>query len=258
MANKAVAVDVSNQVHKLLYIVSTSDIPPFEEAVRDLVRWFRRANSTPCFVFDGKAPQHKSKTQAERKELKQRMASKAEEASKRHLHVQASQYRRLALVPTGAHYAAFRRVCSAMECPCVTAKGEAEKLCVEMEQRGEVDAVATTDSDVLALGCKVMVSKIQASNCEIVLQREVLAALGLEQSAFRDFCVMCGTDYNSRIPRVGPVTALKMVKEQGSLEKVLDALRPSRCADVEDFERDLPLARFSLTCATGDGRRRDA
>ena len=36
-----------------------------------------------------------------------------------------------------------------------------------------------------------------------------------------DIAILVGTDYNDRVPRIGPKTALKLVKQHGNLEKII-------------------------------------
>jgi len=44
--------------------------------------------------------------------------------------------------------------------------------------------------------------------------------------------IMCGTDYNPGLDRVGPKTALKLIREKGDLESVLAASEQK----IESFE----------------------
>ena len=39
---------------------------------------------------------------------------------------------------------------------------------------------------------------------------------------FIDLCILCGCDYTEWIEGVGPVTAFKLMKQHGSIEKVLE------------------------------------
>jgi flap endonuclease-1 len=40
-----------------------------------------------------------------------------------------------------------------------------------------------------------------------------------------DLCILCGCDYAESIDGVGPVTAFKLMKTHGNLDKVLDYMR---------------------------------
>jgi flap endonuclease-1 len=59
---------------------------------------------------------------------------------------------------------------------------------------------------------------------EIDLEK-VLRGLDLTYEQFVDLCILCGCDYCSSIKKVGAKTALKYIKQFGSLERVVDYLR---------------------------------
>ena len=42
---------------------------------------------------------------------------------------------------------------------------------------------------------------------------------------FIDLCILLGCDYVDPIPKVGPNTALKMIREHGTLEKVVESIQ---------------------------------
>ena len=52
----------------------------------------------------------------------------------------------------------------------------------------------------------------------------LLTKLGMTPIEFVDFCIMCGTDYNKRLPKIGPVNAYKYILTYSSIENVLKAL----------------------------------
>ena len=50
---------------------------------------------------------------------------------------------------------------------------------------------------------------------------EGLARLGISQKQLVEIGIMCGTDFNAGLTRVGPKTALKLIREKGDLESIL-------------------------------------
>ncbi|PVV01782.1 hypothetical protein BB560_003786 [Smittium megazygosporum] len=79
------------------------------------------------------------------------------------------------------------------------------------------------DTDVLAFGGKRLLRSFN-TDCEMILEidREMAQLeLGISFQQFIDLCILCGTDFNSRIPKIGPVNALKMIKKYGSIEKII-------------------------------------
>jgi flap endonuclease-1 len=45
---------------------------------------------------------------------------------------------------------------------------------------------------------------------------------------FVDLCILLGCDYLDPIPKVGPHTALKLIREYGTLEKLVDAIKAGK------------------------------
>jgi len=56
---------------------------------------------------------------------------------------------------------------------------------------------------------------------EIINLEEGLARLGISRKQLVEIGIMCGTDYNAGLTRVGPKTALKLIREKRDLESIL-------------------------------------
>lgn len=104
--------------------------------------------------------------------------------------------------------------------PYFMAPVEAETMASDLCKRGIVDAVLTEDTDVLAYGANVFLSKINTSTntCVRVVHSELLEELGLEYEQFLDLCIMCGTDYNTNIEKIGVIKAYEIIKDHKSIE----------------------------------------
>lgn len=104
--------------------------------------------------------------------------------------------------------------------PWYKAVGEAERTCSWLCINGYVKAVLTTDSDVLVYGTPIFINDINpnAGKVRMILHSDVLNTLGLSESQFLDFCIMCGTDYNTRIPGIGPVNAHSLIACHGCID----------------------------------------
>lgn len=55
----------------------------------------------------------------------------------------------------------------------------------------------------------------------------VLEGLDMSMEQFVDLCILCGCDYCDSVKGVGPTTALKLIREHGSLENVVSAFSAS-------------------------------
>jgi len=106
--------------------------------------------------------------------------------------------------------------------PYYNAPLEAETMCSDICKRGLVDAVLSDDTDVLAYGSPVFLSKINTGNgiCMRIKYENLLDKLELKTDEFLDLCIMCGTDYNKNIFRVGPEKSYKYIKNYSSIENI--------------------------------------
>jgi len=104
----------------------------------------------------------------------------------------------------------------------VQAPGEAEAFGAYLCSLKICDAMISEDSDTLAYGTNVWISNLNVSSgiCTCIELSSVLSKIQLSSSSFLDFCIMCGTDYNHNIPKVGPKNALKHLYACCSLEEI--------------------------------------
>ena len=116
----------------------------------------------------------------------------------------------------------IRQLCGIMHVPIIEAPDEAEKKCVELCLGKSIYGVITEDTDVLAYGCPIFLTNIQyhKSECTELAIEDILDELDLTYEAFRDLCIMCGTDYNKNIFKVGPEKAYNLIKQYGSIDNI--------------------------------------
>lgn len=117
-------------------------------------------------------------------------------------------------------YQTLRLLLDIMGVPYLHALIEAETMCSDLCKRNVVDAVLTDDSDVFAYENPFLVTKlnIMTGMCELIFYEDILESMQLSRSQFLDFCIMCGTDYNTNIPNVGPSKSYQMIVQYGSIE----------------------------------------
>lgn len=106
-----------------------------------------------------------------------------------------------------------------------TAEYEGEKLCSALAVNRYVAAVWSTDTDILAIGCPLMINVFVDTKDEILKVKgvnsfQILEHFKFDHQTFRDFCILLGTDFNSNPYKVGPVNALKLIREHRSIEKI--------------------------------------
>jgi len=97
---------------------------------------------------------------------------------------------------------------------------EAEEACVFLQTNGYADYILTEDTDSLTFGgTKILFNK--KNSYSLCCLDKVLNGLQLNHDEFIDLCILCGCDYTCTIPKVGPVTALQIIKKHRSIENFL-------------------------------------
>ena len=145
------------------------------------------------------------------------------------------------IVMTKQHQEDCKKLLALMGMPVVTAPCEAEAQCAELAAGGVVWGVASEDMDTLTFAAPNLVRRItaSASRNQAPLHfnlAEALKGLGLTQAQFVDMCILCGSDYTKKtIAGVGPKTAHKLVKSEGSMEGVLAKVAADKLPAPEDF-----------------------
>ncbi len=109
-----------------------------------------------------------------------------------------------------------------LEVPYFQAILEAETTCADLCLQGEVDAVLSEDTDLLAYFTPIFLSKINtySDTCVRIFSKEVIESLELTKKQFLDLCIMSGTDYNYNIKGIGCAGVYKLLKEHGDIDGV--------------------------------------
>ena len=110
-----------------------------------------------------------------------------------------------------------------LQVPYYTAIGEAEKMCSKLCIDGIVDAVLSEDTDVIAYGTPFFLTKIDTytDTCIRISNESVLKELCFDfQAQLIDLCIMCGTDYNDNVPKIGAHTAYRYLINNTNIENI--------------------------------------
>lgn len=252
-AFKKIAIDVSLYLYKFKVTNPDYWLSPFIHLIRIL-----RKNDVHCiFIYDGQAPIEKDKERQKRRKqrmdnsdsiktlknnlqtykqtgtitpLLQELSDKLQQnrplllptselrIDRIEQEIQRRQNQVVYLTPSDIQLTKelFKILCI----PFLQAIGEAETLASRMCNAGLVDAVMSEDTDVLVYGTKTMISKIDLLSGDIVVvdNNDLLEELLFNHNEFRDFCIMCGTDYNLNIPRVGPNKSYNLIRTYSSID----------------------------------------
>lgn len=106
-------------------------------------------------------------------------------------------------------------------------EGEGEGFASELCRMGYVDYVLTEDMDTMAYQCPKLVrncidKSIKRSDIVSVFDYEkMIEGMELTHEKFLDFCILCGCDYCPIVPKIGTVTAMKLVKNHNNIESII-------------------------------------
>lgn len=117
-----------------------------------------------------------------------------------------------------------------------------------MARKGDVNHVASQDYDSLLFGAPQVVRnlaitgkrKLPRKNIylevepEVIRLEEELERLGISRRQLVEIGIMCGTDFNSGLERIGPKTALKLIREKGDLKTILSG-REEKIDNLEEI-----------------------
>ncbi|EEB06134.1 XP-G family nuclease [Schizosaccharomyces japonicus yFS275] len=129
---------------------------------------------------------------------------------------------------------------------------EGETLAASLYHSGLASAVCTQDTDALLLGTLMIYDffniskKFELMPAQFISSLRVQKNLGLTYPQFFDYCLLCGTDFCERINQIGPVRALKLIRQFGSLDAILKyALNDPILSKIlpQDYNEDLNIAR---------------
>ncbi|RCK59312.1 DNA repair protein RAD2 [Candida viswanathii] len=105
--------------------------------------------------------------------------------------------------------------------PYITAPMEAEAQCAELYRIGLVDGIVTDDSDCFLFGGDKIYKNMfdQKQYVECYMQDDLSAKMGLTRKKLIELALLLGSDYTEGIKGIGPVLAMEILAEFGSLEK---------------------------------------
>lgn len=112
--------------------------------------------------------------------------------------------------------------------PYIVATGEGERLCASLCIENKVSAVMSTDSDLLCMGAKFILTDFapaQMTENGLITKINLLSLdgtlgdLGMNLETFREVCIMAGCDFNKNIPKIGIDRSYKMIQKYGSIEE---------------------------------------
>lgn len=258
---KKIALDAYNALYQFLSAIRQPDGTPLLDrkgrVTSHLSGLFYRTvklvelGIQPVYVFDGKPPELKQKTLEERKRHRENARKKWEEALEKGELGEARKYAQAASKLDGEMVTDAKELLTAMGIPWVQAPSEGEAQAAYMASKGDVWASGSQDYDSLLFGADRLVRnlavvgkrKLPGKNIyvdvapELIQLKDVLKTLGIDRKKLIWIGILVGTDFNEKVPGIGPKRALALVKEHSSLDEIFRALGYKPDYDWEEVEK---------------------
>lgn len=259
LSGKVLAVDAFNTIYQFLSSIRQEDGNPLTDFKGNITShlsgiFFRNARLMEngiklTYVFDGVAPKFKKGTRDERAKNRMEAETKWKKALEEGDMEGAKKFAQASSRLTQEMVEEAKELLTAMGIPYIQAPSEGEAQAAMMAKNNQVYASASQDYDSLLFGAPLLVRNINITGKrkvprqdrfiivepEEIRLEQTLKALGLDNEKLIYIGLLIGTDFNFGIPKVGPKTALKIVKEVGSFSELKTYVKQKYSYEFEEY-----------------------
>jgi flap endonuclease-1 len=259
LCGKKIGIDTYNMLYQFIASIRGLDGLPLADSngqvTSHLVGLFYRtskfieAGIKPIYVFDGKPSQLKFETLKKRREVRTDAEEKSSRALKEGNMFEAKKMGSRALKLTNEMVIEAKEMLNLMGIPVIQAPQEGEAQASVMVSKGLIYGVVSQDFDCLLFGANRLYRnvgitgkrKVAGKNFyvdvkpQLIELEDVLKQLGLNREKLIWLGLLVGTDFNEKFPKVGPKTAVKLVKENDSFEKIIEKTKYSPEFDYKEI-----------------------
>jgi flap endonuclease-1 len=245
LGGRTLAIDALNYLYAFLSVVRQPDGTPLMDkrmrVTSHLSGIFYRtvnmleSNIKPIYVFDGEPPILKKETIKARRETREMASEKWQEALTLGDITAARKYAQLSSSLTNEMIQDSKALLDCMGIPWVQAPSEGEAQAAYMTRKGDAWSTGSQDYDSILFSSPWLVRNIVISgrrklprkNVYVKIEPELVDAvlsfknLGVVREQLIEVALLLGTDFNQGVKGIGPKTALKLVREYGSADRVL-------------------------------------
>ena len=244
-SNKIIAIDAYNAIYQFLASIRGPDGLQLSDSEGRITSHlsgllYRNVNFLslgikPVYVFDGKPPSLKTAEIERRKQIKKDATVKYEKAIAEGNLEDARKYAQQTTSMKDGMVQDSKQLLKLFGIPFIEAPSEGEATAAHLTNTGQAYASASQDFDSILCGAKRLVRnftnsgrrKIPNKNTyidivpEIIETQKTLDSIKLTREELIDVGILIGTDFNPNgFDRVGPKTALKMIKQYSRLEEI--------------------------------------
>ncbi len=243
--SRIVAIDAYNAIYQFLSTIRGSDGMPLSDIRGNMTSHlsgllYRNTNFLslgikPVWIFDGKPPSLKSAEIERRKAAKTDAAVKYERAIAEGNMEEARKYAQQTTSMKDSMVSQSKELLDLFGIPHIQAPSEGEATAAHLTATEHAWASASQDYDSILFGARRLVRNFTSSGRrkvpnrnfyvavepELILIDSVLKSTELSRPQLVDAGILIGTDFNpGGFSRIGPKTALKLIKKHSRLEDV--------------------------------------
>ncbi len=247
LSGKTLAVDAYNALYQFLAIIRGPTGAPLMDRTGRVTSHlsgllYRTTNLGErgirlVYVFDGIPPTLKEVEIKRRRAIKEEAVVKYEAAIVKGEVVEARRFAQATSSLKDTMIDDAHRLLDYLGVPYSQAPSEGEAQAASMTARGDVWAAVSQDYDSLLFGANRLVRHLAITgkrklpmrdayvqvDPELVQLQDTLSTLQLSREQLVDLGILIGTDFNpDGFKGIGPKTALKLLRENGSLERIAE------------------------------------
>ena len=259
LAGRTLAVDASIELYQFLSIMRLPDGSPLSDGKGHVTshlngilfrstRLISQHQARLMYVFDGKPPELKWREIEKRRAAKAKAEREYEAAVARGDRAAAWSKAVMTTRLTREMKEDAQRLLELLGIPWVQAPSEGEAQAAWFAKEGRAWAVSSKDYDALLFGTPRLARFVGVRGREFLPSKGVsrivppelidlaamLRTLGLTHRQLVEAAILVGTDFNEGVHGVGPKTAVKLLREHGTLEELPAKVRDVLPANTDD------------------------
>jgi len=261
-SSKVIAVDAYNAIYQFLASIRGPDGLQLSDSEGRITSHlsgllYRNINFLslgikPVYVFDGKPPSLKTAEIERRKQIKKDATVKYEKAIAEGNMEDARKFAQQTTSMKDGMVKESKQILTYFGIPYIDAPSEGEATAAHLTNTGQAYASASQDFDSILCGAKRLIRnftnsgrrKLPNRNTYVEIEPEIietqksLDSLGITREQLVDVGILIGTDFNPNgFDRIGPKTALKMIKQHSRLEDIPQIQEQLHGIDYEQIRK---------------------
>lgn len=261
-SSKVIAVDAYNAIYQFLASIRGPDGLQLSDSEGRITSHlsgllYRNINFLslgikPVYVFDGKPPSLKTAEIERRKQIKKDATVKYEKAIAEGNMEDARKFAQQTTSMKDGMVKESKQILTYFGIPYIDAPSEGEATAAHLTNTGQAYASASQDFDSILCGAKRLIRnftnsgrrKLPNRNTYVEIEPEIIETqksldfLGITREQLVDVGILIGTDFNPNgFDRIGPKTALKMIKQHSRLEDIQQIQEQLHEIDYEQIRK---------------------